>query len=221
MTLTLHYHPLASFCWKPLIALYDTELAFDRVEVNLGDAASRDAFARIWPPLKFPVLVDHVHGRTIAESTTVIDYLDSFGKGPRPMTPTDPDLAWQARMWDRLFDNMLQAPMQRIVADALRPAGQQDAFGVAQARSDIAAAYDFIETRVPEDGFMVSQGFTLADCAAVPALFWSDTIVPLGDGHPRLTAYLDRLKARPSVARTLREAEPYFGYFPLDPKPRI
>jgi glutathione S-transferase len=58
------------------------------------------------------------------------------------------------------------------------------------------------------------ETFTLADCAALPALFYADYAVKL-DAWPALRAYLDRLKARPSVARVLAEAKPYFQYFPL------
>ena len=60
----------------------------------------------------------------------------------------------------------------------------------------------------------MGECFTLADCAALPALFYADYSVPLAT-KPRLVAYLSRLKARPSVARVLREAEPFFQYFPL------
>ena len=56
MALTLYYHPIASFCWKALIALYETNTPFQPLLVDLGDPASRDAFAKLWPPAKFPVL---------------------------------------------------------------------------------------------------------------------------------------------------------------------
>jgi glutathione S-transferase len=56
--------------------------------------------------------------------------------------------------------------------------------------------------------------FTVADCAALPALYYADYAVPLA-GWPTLAAYLERLKARPSVARVLAEAQPFFQYFPL------
>ncbi len=130
MNLTLHSHPLASYCWKPLIALYDNEVAFKNVEVNLGDATSRTTFASVWPLLKFPVLVDTARTQTVVGSAVVIDYVDRFA-GPRtPLIPADPDLGWQARMWDRLFDDYFQTPMQRIVADALRAPSDRDAIGV-------------------------------------------------------------------------------------------
>ena len=55
------------------------------------------------------------------------------------------------------------------------------------------------------------------NCAAAPALFYADKITPLAAQHPNLVAYLDRLKARPSFARVLEEAEPYFQFFPKEP----
>ncbi len=219
MAMKLYFHPLASFCHKVLIALYENDLPFEPVVVDLGDEASREAFRQVWPPLKFPVLVDEARQATVAESATVIDYLDSFANPATPMVPRNPDLAWRTRMWNRLFDDMLQLPMQKVVLDALRPAGSRDAFGVEQAKKDIRTAYAFMEERWPQTGWAIGPDFTLADCSAVPALFYADTICPLGEDSPRLSAYFLRLKERASVARVLREAEPYFGMFPLDQKP--
>ena len=221
MTLTLYSHPLASYCWKPLIALYDNGIVFEIVEVNLGDAPSRLAFSQIWPLLKFPVLVDDERGQTVVGSAAVIDYIDRFAAPAALMIPANPDLGWQVRMWDRLFDDHFQTPMQRMVADALRAPGDRDALGVEQACAELRSAYPVFEERVPADGWFLGESFTLADCSALPALFWADTVEPFGDMHPKLGAYLARLKQRPSVARVLKEAEPFFGWFPRDPKPKI
>ncbi|PWV99134.1 glutathione S-transferase [Hoeflea marina] len=221
MTLKLYSHPLASYCWKPLIALYDNDIAFETVEVNLGDDASRSAFSAVWPLLKFPVLVDDDRGQTVIGSAAVIDYVDRFAAPPAPMIPADPDLGWQARMWDRLFDDHFQTPMQQMVGDALRSPRDRDAFGLGKARDELRAAYPVFEERLPADGWCLGEMFTLADCSALPALFWADTVEPFSADHPKLTAYLKRLKARPSAARVLKEAEPFFAWFPRDPKPRI
>ena len=37
MTFKLYYHPLASYCWKVLMALYESETPFEGVVVNLGN----------------------------------------------------------------------------------------------------------------------------------------------------------------------------------------
>jgi glutathione S-transferase len=219
MALKLYYHPLASFCHKALIALYEGGIAFEPIIVDLGDAASSAAFRAVWPMAKMPVLRDDARNQTVAESTIVIEYLDAhYGTH---LVPADADLAWQARMWDRVYDHYVQEPMQKIVVDRLRPAGQNDAFGVAQAEAQLREVYGLIERQMEGRSWAVGETFTLADCAASPALFYANTVVPFDDTQINLTAYLDRLMTRPSFARVLAEAQPYFSLFPLDRKPQI
>ena len=221
MPLELHFHPLASFCHKVLIALYERSVAFEPVIVDLGNEASRTAFAGVWPLLKFPVIRDADRGQTVAESAACIEYLDAFyGSGP-PMIPEDPDLAWQARMWDRIFDQYLQVPMQKVVTDAIRPADAHDPHGVAEARADLDATCHFLEERLAPAPWAMGGEFSIADCSAAPALFYTDVVRPLGSDTPKLRDYLDRLMQRPSFVRVLADAEPYFALFPLDPKPAI
>jgi glutathione S-transferase len=212
MSLTLHYHPLASFCWKVLIGLYENATPFEPVIVDLGDPEGRTAFLKVSPFGKMPALVDSGRGETVFETTIILDYLDRHYPWTTRFTPEDPDAARQVRLWDRIFDTYVQEPMQKIVGDRIRPPGTGDAFGVEQARGQLAQAYAYLEPRVG-DGWMAGE-FGLADCAAAPALYYADKVAPFGTGHPRLTAYLERLKARPSFARVLEEAQPYFHMFP-------
>ena len=220
MSLTLYFHPLASFCHKALIALYENDIAFEPVIVDFGDAASRDALKAVWPMMKMPALRDEARDRTVAESTIVIDYLEVFCPGPVRLLPNDPDQAWQVRMWDRFFDHYVQLPMQKIVTDRLRPAGRGDPHGVGEAEEQLREAYAILEQRMTGRSWAVGKTFSLADCSAAPALFYANTVVPFA-GEAALPAYLDRLKARPSFARVLTEAEPYFALFPMDRKPEI
>jgi glutathione S-transferase len=221
VALKLYFHPLASFCHKALIALYENGTPFEPVVVDLGDEASSAAFRAVRPMAKMPVLRDEARDRTVAESTIVVEYLDNWYPGATRFVPADPDAAWQTRMWDRFFDGYLQQPMQKIVTDRLRPAGRNDAWGAEQARAQLQEAYAVIEQEMVARTWMVGDAFTLADCAAAPALFYADTVAPISKTHPNLQAYLDRLKARPSFARVLEEAEPHFGLFPMERKPSI
>jgi len=213
MHLTLYYHPLSSFCWKALIALYEADVPFEPRLVNLGDPADRAAFAAVWPMAKFPVLRDDTRGRTIPESTIIVDYLARSEPSAASLLPGDPDLALQVRLIDRLFDAYIHIPMQQVVAERMRPDGQHDPYGVEKARGQIRAGYNVIAPMIVGP-WAVGETFTLADCAALPALFYADYVVSLAD-WPALAAYLGRLKARPSVARVLAEAQPFFQYFPL------
>ena len=221
MSLKLYFHPLASFCHKALIAFYENGIRFEPVIVDLADEASSAAFRAVWPMAKMPVLRDDARDRTVAESTIVVEYLDAYYPGATRFLPADADRAWQTRMWDRFYDHYVQEPMQKIVTDRLRPADKNDPYGVEQAKAQLREAYAVIEPEMRSQTWSMGDAFTLADCAAAPALFYANTVVPFAEAQSELTAYLGRLMARPSFARVLEEAEPYFPLFPLDNKPRI
>jgi glutathione S-transferase len=221
MALKLYFHPLASFCWKALIALYENDTPFEPVLVDLMDAESRAAFAAIWPLAKFPVLRDEERDSTVAEATVIIEYLDAVYPGPTRFIPKDRDRAWQARMWDRVFDHYVHEPMQKIVGDRLRPEGGGDPVGVEQAKAQIREAYALLDREIGSKTWAMGDAFSIADCAAAPALFYAKLVVPLGEKHGNLAAYHDRLIERPSFARVLKEAEPFFPMVPIENKPTI
>jgi glutathione S-transferase len=214
MALTLHYHPLSSFCWKVLIGLYENGTPFERVVVNLGDPASRAAFYALSPAGKMPVLRDEARDETVPETTIILDYLDVHHPGPVRFVPGDADEGRRARLWDRFVDLYVHLPMQRIVGDRLRPEGDRDPYGVAEARAQIARSCAILEEQLAGRTWLTGEDFGLADCAAAPPLFYAVKVGALGPDHPEVMAYLERLKARPSFARVLAEAEPYFHMFP-------
>ena len=216
MSLTMHLHPLASFCWKPLIALYENGTPFAAVIVDLGDEQSRAAFLRISPTGKMPALRDDARDRTVLESTIVIEYLAAHYPGPVDLVPADIDLALIVRQADRFYDFYVQAPMQKIVADRLRPQDKIDPFGVEEARAQLRNAYAIIEQDMQSKTWATGEAFTMADCAAAPALFYANKVEPLGDKYPAVKRYHDRLLQRPSVVRAIEEAQPYFKFFPYN-----
>lgn len=213
MTLTLHEHPFASYCWKVLIALYEREVAFEPHLVI--DAADREALAEIWPMGGIPVLVDDEAGTTLPESTVIIEYLDGFGQAPS-LLPTDPSGALRARLWDRIFDTTVMTPMQKIVADGLRPEGREDPEGVLQAKATLDRAYDLIDSRLSHNEWAAGPTFSLADCSAAPSLFYARVVHRWDEERlTNLTRYFENLTARASVARVIDEAREYRPLFPL------
>ncbi|HWT50742.1 MAG TPA: glutathione S-transferase family protein [Caulobacter sp.] len=214
MSLTLHAHPLASFCWKVLIGLYENDIAFTNVLVDLGDETVRAAFLRLSPMGKMPALQDTARDETVIETSVILDYLDAHYPGPVRFVPKNPDFAWRMRFWDRFFDNYVQTPMQKIVADRLRPAEAKDGFGVDEAYAQLASACDHLESVLADGRIWMCGDFGLADCAAFPALFYADKVQALEGRWPYCLQYLERLKGRPSAQRVLAEAEPFFKFFP-------
>jgi glutathione S-transferase len=214
MNLTLHYHPLASFCWKALVGLYELEVPFRRNLVDLGNATERAALAKLWPMTKFPVLHDAVDDRAIPESSIILEYIDRHATATSRLLPADPERALTCRLRDRFFDMHVHLPMQKIVGDKLRPAGGRDPIGVQNAKEQIETAYGIANEWARESEWAAGDAFTMADCAAAPALFYANKVVPFGEAHRDLAAYFARLEKRPSFARVLREAEPYMRMFP-------
>ncbi|HEY4105681.1 MAG TPA: glutathione S-transferase family protein [Polyangiaceae bacterium] len=214
MSLTLYFHPLASYCWKVLLALYENETPFTPKLVDLANEAERAELLRLWPIGKFPVLRDDARNCVVPESTTIIEYLAQYYPGRAELLPADAERARRVRFKDRFFDLYVHERMQRIVADRIRPADKKDPYGVSEAKGALATAYDTLEAELADANQQWAAGttFTLADCAAAPALFYGNLVLPIEGA--RLKAYHDRLLARPAMARVLKEAEPYMQFFP-------
>ncbi len=214
MALKLYYHPLSSYCWKVLIALYEAGVPFEPEIVDLQDPDARERFIRLTPLGKFPVLVDEEAGKGFPESSIIIEYLAIKHPSAARLIPADRDLALRVRLSDRFYDMHVHDKMQRIIGDRLRPADKKDAFGVEKLRNELEISLALVDRDMGEGGWATGLTFTMADCAAAPALYYANQVAPFGDNHPGAARYLDRLIARPSFARVLAEAEPYFAMFP-------
>ena len=214
MSLKLYFHPLASFCHKVLIALYENGTPFVPNFVDLGNETERAALLKLWPIGKFPVLRDEARAQTVPESSVIIEYLDRYYPGATRFISADPDLSWQTRLRDRFYDLYLHLPIQKIIGDRLRPEGKRDSHGVEEARAQLRTSYRMIEAQMAGNKWAMGEAFSLADCAAFPTLFYGNMVEPFGDANNNVTAYFERLKSRPSIARVLAEAEPYFKMVP-------
>jgi glutathione S-transferase len=215
MTLVLYFHPLASYCHKVLIALYENGTEFEGRVVDFGDEAATARFKDLWPVGKIPVLRDEGRGRTIPESSIIIEYLQQHYPGAHPLLTEAAEPRLEARLWDRFFDLYVSGPMQKIVGDQLRPEGGRDPQGVAEAHATLKTAYGMIERHMADKRWAGGGGFGIADCAAAPALFFAETLVAFAKTHPNLAAYFERLVNRPSFARVIAEAKPFFQYYPF------
>lgn len=211
MTLEFFAHPFSSYCQKALIAFYENDVPF--TYRMLEDPGVGDEFAALWPMKRFPILRDD--GRVVLEASVIIEYLQVHHAGPVRLIPDDPDLALEARMLDRVFDNYVMTPQGKFVYDSLRPADQRDPLGVDEARQMLETSYAWLDQRMQDRTWAIGETFTLADCAAAPSLFYADWTYPIPEACAALKAYRQRLLQRPSFARAVNEARPFRHYFPL------
>jgi len=223
MTLRYIGHPFSSYSWKGEIALLEKGLDYSFLSLDPGHAANPDAatadspgglLTRHSPSGKFPLLLD---GDTVVfESSLIIEYLDHHHPYTPRLIPTDFEASFRVRMFDRMFDNHVMTPMQAVVAEHIPFITETpDPARIARAKDALSAIYPWLDRQLPEDGWACGEDFTLADCSGAPALFYADWVQRIPAELTRLTAYRQRLLARPSVAHCVEAARPFRHNFPL------
>jgi glutathione S-transferase len=213
MHYTLHHHPLSSYCQKVKIACYELGVAFEPRHVDLGDPQQRTAFLALWPTGKIPLLV--ADGRVVPETSIMIEFLQQQHAGALPLLPREAQQRLEVRLWDRLCDQYVMTPMMAIVGNALRPPERRDPLIEESSLATLRMAYAMLERQLAGREWLAGGGFSMADCAAAPALFYAATLCPFPPESLQLAAYFERLVARPSVRRAWTEAQPYFANYPF------
>jgi glutathione S-transferase len=211
MPLTLYAHPFSSYCQKVLVALYENDLPFEYR--TLEDPSAMAELKARWPFGRFPILVDD--GRTVVESTIIIEHLMLAHGGRTRWLPDDPRQALEVRFLDRFFDQDVMTAMQKPVFAALKQDKPRTDEAMTQARRALELAYGWLEQRLQGRTWAAGDTLSLADCAAAPSLFYADWVHPIAGAYPTLRGYRSRLLAWPAFARAVDEARPFRKYFPL------
>ncbi|VXC78028.1 glutathione S-transferase family protein [Sphingomonas sp. AX6] len=213
MTLELFGHPFSSYCWKAAIALDEMGADWTWRVIEPGSEWT-PVWEKLWPIKRFPVLRDGE--RVVAEASAIIEYLHVHHRSVGdPLIPDDGDAAVIVRMLDRFFDHYVSDPQARFVFNAIRPADQRDPLAEQEGGAMLERSYGWLEGHIAGREWATGEAFSMADCAAAPALFYADWTYPFGDRFPAVTAYRQRLLARPSIARAVDGGRPYRAFFPL------
>ncbi|MFS2016018.1 glutathione S-transferase family protein [Massilia sp. CT11-108] len=213
MTLALYGHPFSSYTQKVLVALYENDTPFEFRCLGPDTPQHAAQWLQRWPLRKFPLLVDGA--RNVVETSIIIEYLHLTHPGPVRLLPDDPLAALDVRFMDRFFDLHVMNMVQHAVNGALTDDAAKRADAVATAAEKLELAYEWLEGYLAGRTWAAGDTFSLADCAAAPALFYADWTHPIGPQYPTLRAYRARLLARPSFARAVDEARQYRPLFPL------
>lgn len=190
----LYYHLKSRYSQKVLLALYEKQLAFEAISLYPGDPTDRAKLTELTPLGKVPILVLD-NGWKIPESTIIVEYLDGLGSGPR-LIPEDRDLARQTRFHDRIADLYVTESYGTILRD-------KDPERVHKAHERLDALFVGIDRHLANRTWVMGESFTLADCSLIPTL--AEHPVHPFDKYKNLTAYYERARSRPSVARVQRE----------------
>lgn len=213
MTLILHYHPLSSFCWKTLIALYEKGAPFEMNLVSPRDAREKAALRNLWPTATVPLLQDGT--RVVPESSIIVEYVQQQYPDGLPLLGRHSDEAIEIRLWDRTLDQIILRPTQALIGQRRRDDEQRDRQVIETSIESLDTAYAMIEERMRERTWLGAEDFSMADCAAAPALFFSAIVLPFPADYTCLRRYFERLVSRASVEKAIGEARPFFPMFPL------
>lgn len=201
-----YYFPLSTYSQKTLMALHEKEVDFEAKLVDLRDPGQRSEYRKIYPLGKIPLLVRD-DDWLIPESTIIIEYIDThFDSGPQ-LIPDDKDNARQVRFMDRMNDLYLNETITTLLFQGWKPEADRDQERTETARSRAGVMYDYLSKSLQGKDWLMGE-FSMADCAAAPALFYAQQVFPF-DEHPNIAAYWERLKSRPSYRKVLSEAQPY------------
>lgn len=207
--MNFYYHPISSYCQKVLVAMYEKCIAFDPQVVALMDPEKRAQFREVYPMGKVPLLVvdeDHL----IPESSIIIEYLDEIAE-PK-LIYGDTEQRRKIRFKDRMFDLYLNDSVSTLLFQSMKPESERDQERIDTSKFRIKTMYGFMEQEFGEQPYANGDRFGMADCAAMPALFYAQRSAPF-DGYKNISAYWDRLASRPSIQRVISEAEPHIAAF--------
>ena len=204
------------------IFLAEKNISLPSEQVDLGALQHKSpAYAAVNPLMRVPALVLD-DGTVITESVAICRYFEAlhpdpplFGRGALAMA--------QVEMWNRRLELHLLFPVSHVFRNSHPAMKEMEVPQVpAWAEANKPRIQEFIrllDVELKQRAFVAGDAFSIADCSAAPALFYANTVEPIGETHKCTKAYLTRLMQPPSFSRVLEEAEPYFKFFPMPQRP--
>lgn len=205
----LYYNPISTYSQKTLLAFYEKGLEFEPNIVSLTDPEAREAYREVYPLGKIPCLVLD-DGHIIPESSIIIEYIDNMAE-PR-LIDGDAEQTRKIRFKDRMLDLYLNDSVVTLLFQSMKPEEQKDQERIDTAKFRVDTIYSFMEHELGQNQYAQGNTFTMADCAAAPALFYAELLAPFAE-HKNISAYWERLKERESVQKTQSDAKPIIEEF--------
>ena len=212
----LYSGPLSLFTAKVRIALREKGIPVERIEVPFGPQGyepKHPEVARLNPKSQVPVLVDG--DLVLTDSTVILEYLEDRTPEP-PLYPAEPAAKAECRQLELFADEVFFPPVYTLILEVFyKPDGSGDAAAIAEARKQIAEHHAALDARLEGRDWFCGE-FSVVDVTVYLVCLFSATLgLPVDAGHERLSAWLERAGARPSIAA---EAAEMMGYQAKMPK---
>ncbi len=179
------------------IVLKEKALDFDRILIDLPNKEQKEAwFLAINPYGKVPVLVEE--GAWVYESAICNEYLED--KYPTPaLSPSAPVAKAEMRLLIALCNSQFVPPIIRLLYTSRKPKTEQDPARIARNTDQINALFPQLEERLQNQDYLMDV-YGLADLTFTPFLGLCDKVGIDLRPFPRVAAWAERLKGRPSYA---------------------
>ena len=186
------------------LALAHKGLSADSVVIDYAD---RSEVERVSGQQLVPVLDDD--GTIVVDSMAIVAYLEAKVPEP-PLYPADPARRAEVEVFVDWFNRVWKGPPNEIEAE--EATAQPDRARIAALSAEMAGALDRFEALLAGRDHLMGDDFSAADIAAFPFLKYAlmrdpaddeafhrilDEHQQLGDDHPRLSAWIQRVDQRP------------------------
>jgi glutathione S-transferase len=203
----LYFSYTSTYSQKVLLGFYEKSVPFNPQRLDLGDRQAHARYREFYPFGKVPLLVRD-DGRMIPESSIILEYIDHrFPRGPQ-LIPADHEQALHVRLLDRMCDQFLNDPVVTLILESWKLPGQQNVDVIDNATEKVGLMYRYLGDHLEGREFLAGDHFTLADCAAIPPLYYARAFADFAS-IDNLQRYWERVSQRPALLKLQNEAKPY------------
>ena len=200
----LYGSSLSPFVRKVLAFASEKGIELELRPTGDGPGQPGPDFLAASPLRKMPALVDG--GFRLADSSAIIQYLEALIPEPN-LIPTEPRARGRTIWFEEYGDTILMACggkifFNRVVAPRFLGRAGDESVAEAAEREEFPPILAYLESEIPESGFLVEDRLTLADLAiASPMANLPYMGMRIDEAqYPRLARYVQSILARPSFA---------------------
>jgi len=188
-------------CQRVKVVLAEKNLPYDIVPIDLTKKEQKTPqYLKLNPYGKVPVLTDD--STVLYESLIINEYLEEKYPNP-PLLPKDPAKKAKARILIDYGMAHFDSAYQKLRMELMKPAQEQSQPVIDGARADLKRLLQPFEDELGDQQYLLGE-FSLVDADLFPRFTRLEGFGVLPDpALPRLSKYLERMKARPSVKALL------------------
>jgi len=182
------------------ISLIEANQKFEAYSVDRGTKKTADGkeFISFNPKGYVPALVLD-DGQVLTENVAVLSYISTLDASHKLAPPAGTLGFFRVVEWL----SFINSEVHKTMGPMFRPTTSDEQ--KAAARELLATRHAFIENHLGDKPFLTGDNFTVADAYLYVTLSWRERVGVDISRFPKLTAFFERVRARPSVQKARTE----------------